>query len=413
MDSRPFLFSVICLGYTFLAFAAACNLAAFSLDYSIIGDGTRSYFRIRGKGLHHRRVKSVIRNPVEPTPMEAAEEKSLQTHSGNGHGRIKTAETTAPVEEWGRVRKLALRHLNRFISLEAKVLKGDDPDAVHDMRVASRRLQQILDLIFPSPVPREARRLRRKLRRCRRVLGDVRNCDVLLGQVEGRLARRRLADREVWGAVKQHLQERRSESFARAARKLSKLNLAVFYMRSKGVLERLRPATDHQPAAQPLAQPEEVVLEPFPPRLAQALLGVWSEFESQVAASHRERTVPSIHAARIGAKRLRYLLEVVNQFGIPGSSSALTWLERIQQCLGDWHDMEVLEEMIIEMLANPQFLRDQLTLALASGKLILRNRVRKQGFQDKYFQMTLDLGNHAEVKNWAQGLLPVAAAARA
>ena len=188
------------------------------------------------------------------------------------------------------------------------------------MRVASRRLQQVLDLIFPKPLPREARRLRRKIRRCRRALGDLRNCDVLLQQVQGRLARKRCSHREAWTAVKQHLQERRSESFSRAIRKLSKVNLAVFYMRAKEILDRLRPTPDQDPGSHPLVQPDGPALEPFPARLTQALAGVWREFEKQVASSHRETTAPSIHAARICAKRLRYLLEVVNQFGIPGSS---------------------------------------------------------------------------------------------
>ena len=202
------------------------------------------------------------------------------------------------------------------------MLKGDDPDAIHDMRVASRRLQQILDLIFPTPLPREARRLRRKIRRCRRALGDVRNCDVLLELVERRLARRRSSHREAWTAVQQHLQERRTESFARATRKLSRLNLAVFYMRTKSILDRLGAKADQGQIAQPLAHPGGAVLEPFPKRLAQALVGVWSEFEKQVATSHSEPSATSIHAARIGAKRLRYLLEVVNQFGISGSSQS-------------------------------------------------------------------------------------------
>ena len=345
-------------------------------------------------------------DPFEPFPMQAQQENSLHNHGLTATELAKSAGTTPPANEWSKVRKLALRHLNRFVSLEAKVLKGDDPDAIHDMRVASRRLQQVLDLIFPNPLPREARRLRRKIRRCRRALGDVRNCDVLLEHVEARLARRRNSNREVWAAVKQHLEERRSESFARAIRKLSKVNLAVFYMRTKAVLERLRPAPDNQPPAHALVQPNGLTLEPFPPRLAQALLGIWSEFEAQVAASHREASASSIHAARIGAKRLRYLLEVVNQFGIPGSSRALAWLRRIQQSLGDWHDMEVLEEMIIDMIAKPEFLRDQLPLALVTGKLILRNRAAKQRFRDKYFRITLSPGNHEEIKNWAKELLP-------
>jgi CHAD domain-containing protein len=345
--------------------------------------------------------------------MEELKENTLPHPTGTAKVAAKKPGIAPPTNEWGKVRKLALRHLNRFVSLEAKVLKGDDPDAIHDMRVASRRLQQVLDLIFPKPLPREARRLRRKIRRCRRALGDIRNCDVLLQLVQGRLARKRCSDREAWTGVKQHLQERRSESFSRAIRKLSKVNLGVFYMRAKEILDRLRPAPDQGTGSPPLVQADRPALEPFPARLTQALAGVWREFEEQVAASHRDKTTPSIHAARIGAKRLRYLLEVVNQFGIPGSSSALTWLRKIQQHLGDWHDMEVLEEMIIEMIAEPELWRAQLPLAMATGKLILRNRTTKQGFKEKYFQMTLDSPSYQGIKDWAEGLLVATASAKA
>jgi CHAD domain-containing protein len=251
--------------------------------------------------------------------------------------------------------------------------------------------------------------LRRKIRRCRRALGDVRNCDVLLELVERRLARRRSSYREAWTAVQRHLRERRTESFTRASRKLGRLNLAVFYTRTKSVLDRLGAEADQGQIAQPLAIPGGAVLEPFPNRLARALVGVWSGFEKQVATSQSEPSATSIHAARICAKRLRYLLEVVNHFGISGSSQSLAWLQRIQQHLGDWHDMEVLEEMIIEMMARPQFLRDRLPLALVTGKLILRNRASKQGFRDKYFQMTLNPPTHQELKNWMEGLLPAPA----
>ena len=340
--------------------------------------------------------------------MEERKENTLHNPVRAANEPAKSAATTPPSNEWNKVRKLALRHLNRFVSLEPKVLKGDDPDAVHDMRVASRRLQQVLDLIFPKPLPREARRLRRKIRRCRRALGEVRNCDVLLQQVGARLARQRCSNRKSWTAVKQHLQARRSQSFARAIRKLSKVNLAVFYMHGKAILDQLKAAPANALVSNPLAQPDGPALEPFRPRLAQALARVWSEFEQQVAVSHREATAPSIHAARICAKRLRYLLEVVNQFGIAGSSEALAWLRKIQQQLGDWHDMEVLEQMIIEMIAKPQFLRDQLPLALATGKLILRNRTSKQRFREKYFQMTLDSADYERIKIWAESLLPVA-----
>ena len=112
---------------------------------------------------------------------------------------IQPAEHSAPEstlllpykESSQKVRELALKQLNRLISYEAKVLKGDDADAIHDMRVASRRLQQVLDLLYTKPRAQEYRRLRRQIRRCRQVLGDVRNFDVLLEIVGRLLARKR------------------------------------------------------------------------------------------------------------------------------------------------------------------------------------------------------------------------------
>src|SRR5208282_1918061 len=185
----------------------------------------------------------------------------------------------------------------------------------------------------------------------------------------------------------------------------SKVNMAAFYTRTKGILDRLKPMPEQGHGAHSLVRPDRPALEPFPTRLTQALAGAWREFEKQVASSHKEMTAPSIHAARLCAKRLRYLLEVANQFDIPGSSGALTWLRKIQDNLGDWHDMEVLEEMTIEMIAKPEFLRDQLPLAMAIERLVLRNRNVKRGFREKYFQMTLDSPNYQEIKNWAEGLL--------
>ena len=97
-----------------------------------------------------------------------------------------------PILGWQRVPELARRQLDILISLQPKVLRGDDPDAIHDMRVASRRLQQILDLLYPKPRPQKIRKLRRIIRRARTTLSGVRNCDVLLQRVEKLLARKRL-----------------------------------------------------------------------------------------------------------------------------------------------------------------------------------------------------------------------------
>ena len=307
-----------------------------------------------------------------------------------------------------KVREMALRQLNRLIAYEAKVLKGDDAGAIHDMRVASRRLQQVLDLLYLKPRPQELRRMRRQIRRCRLVLGDVRNCDVLLELVGKSLGRKRSVRREAWTAVQQFLLMRRSKSFLRAMRKFGKINFAVFYVNLKEFLhhEKAHEHSDQHHAHGPAA-PQHT----FAKDLSSALESVWTRFEEQVAESHRHPRPEVIHAARIATKRLRYLLEVFREFGVAGSADATAWLRQLQKQLGNWHDLEVLEQMMIEMVARPEFLREHLSLAMEVEKLILRNRKNKAGLEEKYSRMSQESAEMRGLKDWVSYVLASPSAA--
>jgi CHAD domain-containing protein len=302
------------------------------------------------------------------------------------------------------VRKLALKQLDRFISLEPLVLRGDDADAIHDLRVASRRLQQVLDLLYPAPRPGGIGKLRRRIRRSRRALGEVRNCDVQLARVSKILAGKRAARRETWEAVRHYLLQRRAENFEKAARKLSKLNLAVFYVRLKDLLApngHLPPAHRGHPHGEPGLPAPEL----FHERVAGSLERVWQAFEAQVAQSQGNPQVAVIHGVRIAAKRLRYLSEVIHEFDVPGSAPTLAWLRGLQEHLGNWHDLEVLDQMMIEMVARPAYLREHLEIAMGVEKLILKTRAGKETFREKYFQMTGDEAGYRQVKDWVATVL--------
>ena len=333
---------------------------------------------------------------------------------------IKPAERSAPgnmlllpyEESSQKVRELALKQLNRFMSYEAKVLRGDDADAIHDMRVASRRLQQMLDLLYPKPRPQEFRRLRRQIRRCRQALGDVRNCDVLLEIVGRPLGRKRSARREAWTAVQHFLLMKRSETFVHTVRKIGKMNLTVFYVNLKDLLQRSK-SDDHAEAHH--ARDSNTRHSSFAHELTSALESTWGRFEEQIAHSHRDPRPEIIHGARIATKRLRYLLEVFHAFEVSGSADALVCLRDMQKDLGDWHDLEVLEQMMIEMLARREFLRDHLPLAMQVEKLVLRNRESKQALEEKYFRASRDSAEMHRLKEWVSYLLasPSAALAKA
>jgi CHAD domain-containing protein len=308
----------------------------------------------------------------------------------------------APQDPWATVRELALKQLDRFMSLEPRVLRGDDPDAIHDLRVASRRLQQILDLLYPHPHG-EVRKLRRRIRRSRRALGDVRNADVQLARVRTILARKRTARREAWESLRDFLLAERSENFARALRRLSKQRLTVVYIRLKDILAQTEAKPVPHTAGAAMegddAQPNQ-----FEERLGVSLASVWQGFEAQVAASHRDPQSSVIHAVRIAAKRLRYLVEVLHEFHVEGSAETLAWLRGVQELLGNWHDLEVLEQMMVAMVGRPAFLRENLGVAMEVEKLILRNRANKGKFREEYFRQTLEGADFQQVKNWAENL---------
>src|SRR5437899_2129997 len=62
--------------------------------------------------------------------------------------------------------------LSRFLTLEPAVRAGADPEAIHDMRVAARRMRTALRL-FSEVVPGWAEGLRAELRWIASQLGDV------------------------------------------------------------------------------------------------------------------------------------------------------------------------------------------------------------------------------------------------
>jgi CHAD domain-containing protein len=337
----------------------------------------------------------------EPNPIIEIPPREGETASDAIPAPLQPDLDREPFKPWKKVRKLALRQLDRFMSLEPKVLRGDDRDAIHDLRVASRRLQQVLDLLYPRPRPPEIRKLRRKIRRSRSALGEVRNCDVQLQHVERILARKRAARRPTWEAVRHYLLERRSQSFDKAMRKLSKINLAIFYVHLKDHLapNGVGPHTHHNDPAATLT-PEE-----FHTRVAQSLERVWQRFETQVAHSQADASMGVIHGVRIAAKRLRYLTEVIHAFDVPGSDRTVAWLRSLQKHLGNWHDCEVLEQMMIEMVARPDFLRDRLETALEVERLILHSRAQKEAYRKKYFEMIQISADFDQVRDRVTDLL--------
>ncbi len=77
-------------------------------------------------------------------------------------------------------RKVLRMHLARMLSFEAGTRSGEDPEDLHKMRVATRRMRAAWHVFDGAYRPKVQRRYVKELRSIARALGEVRDIDVLL-----------------------------------------------------------------------------------------------------------------------------------------------------------------------------------------------------------------------------------------
>jgi exopolyphosphatase / guanosine-5'-triphosphate,3'-diphosphate pyrophosphatase len=84
-------------------------------------------------------------------------------------------------------RRMLRQRLQKFLEFPDEVLKHDDVEAVHKMRVASRRLRATLDAFESCCRPKPFRRVYRRVTEAADALGAARDADVMLQNLQARL----------------------------------------------------------------------------------------------------------------------------------------------------------------------------------------------------------------------------------
>ncbi|MFP5379873.1 MAG: CHAD domain-containing protein, partial [Vicinamibacteria bacterium] len=213
---------------------------------------------------------------------------------------------------------------------DATVHRGPDVvDAlvgVHQARVATRRLREVVPVAAVHLSGVRQRRLRRTLRDMTRALGAVRECDVALGMIAGleqAAAPALLAPLRAWT---RRVRERRRDArpvllsvcsadrVARVGAWIDDLVAARLLSRDDGWRERLSAQLDTRAQRLRHAIDEAGVL--FVP--------------------------DALHEVRIAAKKLRYAIELVGECRLASVTRQLSTLKRMQDVLGRLHDLDVL-----------------------------------------------------------------------
>ena len=270
----------------------------------------------------------------------------------------------APAEHRG------LTHwMERVLKELEHVQKEPEADAVHDLRVAIRRCRSVgavMQEVDPDPAWREMRRVPRKLFRR---LGELRDAQVMDEWVK-KLA---TEDDSVRAQLQTAFAKNEPELRQRALRAAERFDDKAWERLERKLQKRARLVQPGSLAAECLA------VERF------------EEAKELHTKAQRTENSQSWHQLRIGLKRLRYTVESLlpEQYALWSDN-----LKRLQDLLGEVHDLDVLAAMVRE-IASP---------AALDARHAWEETIRRERGQriDGYRQLTL--GKTSIWNDWRQGL---------
>ena len=257
-----------------------------------------------------------------------------------------------PVEEGVRLQALAL--LEALRSERARLDQPGDDEAVHDFRVALRRLRSLLKSHRPH--------LSGKVEKVRKMLGDVAELTTEARDAEVQLAwlgEQKLPTTRrpalVW--LKARLEERKQHGYT-AARTAAVQALDALLSKAEKRLGRFERDVTAAAGESALGPALASLLIENAEGLARRL--------AEVASATDETTA---HEARILGKQLRYLLEPLVDSEAVGADAkkAVKDLKELQDILGELHDAHVLGHVVEQAMVDAAAERARLLGAAVLG----------------------------------------------
>jgi CHAD domain-containing protein len=203
-------------------------------------------------------------------------------------------------------------------------LRDGDVDAIHDARVATRRLRAALPIVAidsPSDAWDEATKI---LQTAGRSLGKARDVDVALDVLE-ELERRAPMTAPAAAALRARLLPKRLKRRRKLIKRLESLDLRS--------LANGRPRRERAMLAWRQPPSRQIVLS----SIAEGARDLRTAIEHASGVYFPARA----HGVRIAMKKLRYLVELQDT-SQPGRRQALKVLRQAQEGLGQLHDREIL-----------------------------------------------------------------------
>jgi len=221
-----------------------------------------------------------------------------------------------------------------FLAREPGTRLGEDSEALHQMRVATRRLRAIGSVFAPA-LPPEMPELREELRWIAGALGEVRDLDVQLEELAALQHNADWDEGTALGPLVAIVRDAHGEARRRLITALDGGRYRALVERLTAVLTRGTP----QPPA-PTVPTGDRATETVAAFAVAVLRSRYRRFRRDGARLGPESPAVEYHAARVRAKRLRYALE---QFAELYGRDARRMVDRtraVQDLLGEHQELD-------------------------------------------------------------------------
>ena len=257
-------------------------------------------------------------------------------------------------------------HWNAFLHHEPGTRLGEDIEALHQMRVATRRLRATLGL-FRDQLPPVMAQLRNELQWVGHELGAVRDLDVQIENLESLRAAAGWEDASALAPLVEVIERERREERHRL---IALLDSARYDALVRDMSAALRVGSG-EPGTDVFAHAAPILRKRF------------RQVRRDGGAISPDSAPTEYHALRIRAKRMRYSLELFGElFGRPAGRMTSV-VKTLQDLLGEHQDAEVALHRLREMVVKHRAGLPAETL-VAIGELRERHRVEAHALRSQF-----------------------------
>lgn len=263
-------------------------------------------------------------------------------------------EPTQSLSEAGRI--VFAYHFHSFLKHETGVRAGDDIEAVHDMRVATRRMRATLRIFERGFSPQTLKFLHENLREATRMLGAVRDLEVFITKFLAYQQTLPLDEQAGLAPLVEHCYLQHEHARTKMLAYLDSKAYEKFKAKTANFIKK------------ELQTNEAVSVKPTPHQIRHvAPVLIYSRYEAIRAYEPflTDAPVELLHQLRIDFKHFRYTLENFQEILGTESAFVLSEVKEMQDHLGNLNDAKVASQFLEDFLHNWKRYREKLATTRA------------------------------------------------